>query len=176
MAGNGTFAHVWCILLYSFHTWLWNLLKRSSTKKYNRLPNPELSLAFIQSMLYSTTTIKSFYQALAFASCSYREHKPRLHKGPHRFCPKTTVPWIHSSVSFVCVSVPPNNCAGTPAYNGCIEQPFVPNFSRGNVAPSSPSVGPSWVMPDWPKHLLKGSKGRQNSLVSWQPESQQPEW
>lgn len=103
------------------------------------------------------------------------------HKGPHRsflFFSKAELchGYIHLCLLFLCTPVPPHNYAGTPAYNGCIEEPLYLILERKCRPIFPPLVGPSWVMPDWPKHLLKGSKGRQSSLVSWQPDSQQPQW
>lgn len=57
-------------------------------------------------------------------------------------------------------------------------EPFGPHFLQGKRTPLPllPPICPSHVMPDWPQHPLKRSKGRQNSLVSWQPVCHQPEW
>lgn len=54
---------------------------------------------------------------------------------------------------------------------------FWTSFLQGKCIslPLLPSICPSHVMPDWPQHPYKRSKGRQNSLVSWQPVCHQPE-
>lgn len=60
----------------------------------------------------------------------------------------------------------PSFCA---IQSGCIEEPFGPHFYKCIPLLRFPSICLSHVMPDWPQHPYKRSKGRQNSLVSWQP-------